>query len=167
MAKKKTRKPQKTKAPQQSNAVKAREKAQSRRAFIQYGVAGGAVLVGGGYFGVTSLQASICEADLSKLDNGQPTIVQIHDPSCPVCNALQRETRKAIKDMSGAKPQFLVANIKTLEGSSFAADHGVPNITLLMFDAKGEMIQVLRGPQERAVLTPLFEDHMARYARRS
>lgn len=80
---------------------------------------------------------------------------------------MQRETRKAIKNMSGDKPQFLVANIKTAEGSNFAADHGVLNITLLMFNAKGEMIQVLRGPQDRAVLTPLFEDHMARYVRRS
>ena len=164
MAKKKPRKSQKDKtAPQQSNAAKA----QQRRALIQYGAAGAAVLLAGGYFGVSSLQASICEADLSKLQNGQPTIVQIHDPSCPVCNALQRETRKAIGNMTGNKPQFLVANIKTLEGSSFAADHGVPNITLLLFDAKGEMIQVLRGPQQRDELTPIFEDHMARYARRS
>ncbi len=149
--------------PQQSNAAKAK----SRRAFLQYGVAGAAVLGVGGYFGVTSLQATIHESDLSSLGNGTPTIVQIHDPTCPVCNALQRETRKAIKNMGGDKPELLVANIKTLEGSTFAADHGVPHITLLLFDGKGELQQILRGPQDRADLTPLFEDLMKRHRPRA
>lgn len=167
MAKKKTRKPNKTKAPQQSNAVKAQQQKQSRRAFLQFGIAGAALIGGGGYFGIRAVNASISEADLTKLRNGRPTIVQIHDPNCPVCNALQRETRKAIKGMSGDKPQFLVANIKTLEGSTFAADQGVPHVTLLMFNAKGERVQVLRGPQQRDALIPIFEDHMARHARRS
>ena len=162
---KKNQKSKRTKSakPQQSNAAKAK----SRRAFIQYGIAGAAVLGLGGYFGVTSLQASICEADLTKLGKGTPTIVQIHDPTCPVCNALQKEARKAIKNMDGSKPEFLVANIKTLEGSTFAADHGVPNITLLLFDAKGEVQQILRGPQDRADLTPLFEDLMRRHRPRT
>ncbi len=160
---KKNRKAKRTKSaqPQQSKAAKAN----SRRAFLQYGIAGGAVAVVGGYFGVTSLQASICEADLTKLGKGTPTIVQIHDPQCPVCNRLQREARKAIKAMDGDQPDFLVANIKTLEGSTFAADHGVPHITLLLFDGKGEMKQVIQGPHSRDQLQPIFEAHMARYNR--
>lgn len=157
---KKQRKSQKSK-PQQSNAAKA----QSRRAILQYGAIGAALLVGGGYIGVRSVQASICEIDLTKVGNGTPAIVQIHDPNCAICATLQREARKAIKSMNGDQPEFLVANIKTLEGSTFAADHGVPHITILLFDGKGEMQQVIRGPHSRDQLKPIFENHMARYTR--
>ncbi|MEM9583596.1 MAG: thioredoxin family protein [Pseudomonadota bacterium] len=164
---KKQRKSQKSKrvksaSPQLSNV----EKAQSRRAILQYGVIGAAMLLGGGYFGVRSVQASICEADLTKIGKGTATIVQIHDPQCAICNSLQRETRKALKAMGEEAPEFLVANIKTLEGSTFAADYGVPHVTLLLFDGSGEMRRVVQGPQSRDQLQPIFEDHVARYNRR-
>ena len=166
MAKKKNRPPQKgkrtkTDAHQQSNATKQ----VSRRGLIQYGAIGAAVLVGGGYFGIRAVQASMTEADLSKIGQGVPTVVQVHDPSCPVCNALQREARKALKSMDGEKPEYLVANITTAEGSNFAADHGVPHVTILTFDAKGELQEVLRGSRTRDQLQPIFERLMARAAR--
>ncbi|MCY4180748.1 MAG: thioredoxin family protein [Litoreibacter sp.] len=167
MAKKKNRPSQKGKrtkseaTPQRSNAAKS----MSRRALIQYGAIGGAVLLGGGYFGVRAVEAAICEADLTKIGKGTPSIVQIHDPSCPVCNALQREARKALKAMEGDAPDYFVANISTLEGSNFAADYGVPHVTILLFDGKGEMKQVLQGSRTRAELQPIFEDHMRRYNR--
>ncbi|MEM6594293.1 MAG: hypothetical protein AAF672_05840 [Pseudomonadota bacterium] len=167
MAKKKNRPSQKGKrvksdsAPQKSNAAKS----MSRRTLIQYGAVGGALLLGGGYFGVRSVEAAICEADLTKIGKGTPSIVQIHDPSCPICNALQREARKAIKSMEGDTPDYFVANMKTLEGSNFAADYGVPHVTILLFDGKGEMKQVLQGSRTRAELQPIFEDHMRRYNR--
>ena len=67
--------------------------------------------------------------------------------------------------MDGPTPEFLVANITTLEGSTFAADHGVPHVTLLLFDGKGEMREVLQGARTRTELRPIFESHMARYSR--
>lgn len=167
MAKKKNRPSQKGKrtkvaasAPQ-SNAAKA----VSRRGLVQYGVIGAAILAGGGYFGVRSVAAAIGEADLTKIGNGTPAVVQVHDPGCPICNALQREARKALKAMDGDKPEYLVANITTAEGSTFAADHGVPHVTILTFDAKGALQQVLRGPQTRDQLQPVFENLMGRAAR--
>ena len=162
MAKKKNRPAQKGKrtktgAPQKSNAAKQ----VSRRGLIQYGAIGAAVLVGGGYFGIRAVQAALGEADLSRIGNGVPTIVQVHDPSCPVCNALQREARKALSSMEGDKPDYLVANITTVEGSNFAADHGVPHVTILTFDAKGELQEVLRGSKTSDELQPVFEGLMA------
>ncbi len=151
----------KTGTPQQSNAAKN----MSRRGLLQMGVLGGAVILGGGYFGIRSVRASIGETDLSKIGQGVPAVVQIHDPNCPICNALQREARKAINDMDGDKPEYLVANIKTVEGSNFAADHGVPHVTLLTFNAKGELQDVLRGSRKHAELRPVFEDLMARAPR--
>ncbi len=151
----------KTGTPQRSNASKA----MSRRGVLQIGAIGGAVILGGGYFGIRAVRASIDEADLSKIGQGVPAIVQIHDPNCPICNALQREARKALSDMEGDKPEYLVANIKTLEGSNFAADHGVPHVTLLTFDAKGVLQDVLRGSRKHAELRPIFEDLMARAPR--
>ncbi|MEM7472003.1 MAG: hypothetical protein AAF340_11690 [Pseudomonadota bacterium] len=166
MSKKKNRTSQKGKrvktgAAQPSKAAKA----VSRRGLIQYGLISTAVLAGGGFFGVRAVEAAICEADLTKIGKGTPAIVQIHDPTCPICNSLQREARKAIKTMDGDQPEFFVANIKTLEGSDFAADHGVPHVTILLFDGKGEMKQVLQGARSRAELRPIFEDHMRRYSR--
>jgi len=150
-------------APQQSKAATA----QSRRAVLQYGVIGAAALLGGGYFATRSVRASIAEQDLSRIGQGVPAIVQVHDPQCPLCAALQKESRKALGNMSGEKPEFLVANIKTTDGGAFAARHGVPHVTLLLFDHRGELRQTLRGPQDRDALLPIFEEHMARYARRS
>ena len=49
----------------------------------------------------------------------------------------------------------------------FAADHGVPHVTLLLFDGKGELRQILRGSQDRADLTPIFEDLMRRHRPRA
>jgi hypothetical protein len=63
--------------------------------------------------------------------------------------------------MEGDKPDYLVANITTVEGSNFAADHGVPHVTILTFDAKGELQEVLRGSKTSDELQPVFEGLMA------
>ncbi len=167
MAKKRKQTPKKSKQrgvtqqPQQSNAAKA----QSRRAMLQYGGLGAVLLLGGGYFGTRALQASIAETDLTRVGQGTPAVVQIHDPGCPICNKLQKEARKALDAMDGDQPAYLVANIKTLEGSTFAANYGVPHVTLLTFDGEGQLVDTLRGAREAAELTTAFESLMRRDAR--
>lgn len=47
-----------------------------------------------GFFSIRSVQATICEADLTKVGNGLPTIVQIHDPNCQLCAVLQNQNRR-------------------------------------------------------------------------
>ena len=121
------------------------------------------MLGGIGYYSVQSVQATICEADLSKIGQGTPSIVQIHDPQCPLCQDLQRQTRRALKGFDDDELTYLVANVKTEQGSAFAAYHGVPHVTLLLFDGAGEMVQVIRGPNNADVLRDMFDAHLKEY----
>ena len=117
------------------------------------------VLAGAGYFSVQSVQATICEADLTKIGDGKLSVVQIHDPQCQLCQTLQRQTRKALKSFDDDEFTFLVANVKTLSGSTFAAKYGVPHVTLLLFDRRGKMVQIVRGPSDAESLRNILEAH--------
>lgn len=104
------------------------------------------VLAGIGYFSLQSVQATIREGDLTNIGGGKLSVVQIHDPQCPLCTTLQRQTRDALKSYDDDKFTFLVANIKKPSGADFAAKYGVPHVTLLLFDRRGDLVQVVRGP---------------------
>lgn len=117
----------------------------------------GLAVVGGGIFFVgRSVSKTIQEHDLSRVENGRPTIVQIHDPQCSKCLALQRETRNALKDIDDDALDYVIANIKTPEGRSFAARYGEQHVTLLLFDAEGRLQTVLRGQRRQQELGPAF-----------
>jgi len=83
-------------------------------------------------------------------------VVQIHDPNCSLCLALQKETRAAIKEFDDGEIQFLVANIRDARGKKLATEHGVGHVTLLLFDGKGKRREIMRGSNDRAVLEPAF-----------
>jgi hypothetical protein len=116
-----------------------------------------------GFFSVKSVQATICEADLTKVGQGVPSIVQIHDPNCQLCTRLQKQTRRALRSFDGDSHHFLVANIKTEDGGAFAARYGVPHVTLLLFDKRGKMTQVVRGPINQDALENIITAHMKRH----
>lgn len=133
----------------------------SRRAVLGRlgaGTAGVLALGGAGGWGVRHVQAINAEHDLGRLGQGKPVVVQVHDPQCPVCNALQDETRDALRalDADAEKVLYLIANIRTPEGSDFAARHGVPHVTLLLFDGAGRLRETLRGPHRADELRPAF-----------
>ena len=102
------------------------------------------------------------EHDLSLIGNGIPAVVQIHDPQCQRCVALQRETRDALCEFDESELQFLVANIRSEEGRALAAAHGVGHVTLLLFDASGQRRAVLAGSNESEYLAAAFRRHIAR-----
>ena len=112
-----------------------------------------------GYLSVTAVQATISEADLSKIGGGTLAVVQIHDPQCPLCKTLQRQTRNALKSFDDDEFNFLVANIKKPSGAEFAAKYGAPHVTLLLFDRRGEMVQIVRGPIESDRLDAILQAH--------
>lgn len=145
-------------------AVSAEQtKIESRRRFLRFtrnGIIAIPVIAGVGYLSVKSVEATICEADLSKVGQGKPSIVQIHDPQCPLCKRLQRQSRKALKSFDDDDYTFLVANITTQEGGNFAASYGVPHVTLLLFNAAGQMVQVVRGPSDIESLRTIFTAHL-------
>ncbi len=135
----------------------------NRRTFLRK-LRNGAIalsLVGaGGAFAGVNIKCSLEEADLTKVGNGMPTIVQIHDPQCPRCQALQKETRKALRDFDDDELQYLVANIRSTDGQAFANKYSVPHITILLFDGKGKLAKVLRGDNTRDFLRDEFAAHL-------
>ena len=144
-----------------------RKRARSRRDFLHnlgYGAIGIAVVGGGGWYLASSVHAGIVEQDLSRIGNGIPTVVQIHDPQCPRCRALQREAREAISALDDSEIQFLVANIRRPEGRDLAAAHGVGHVTLLLFDGSGKRRGVLVGENSSEVLLSEFQRLIRRSA---
>lgn len=123
---------------------------------IRYGALGAVAMGGAGYFGVGSFRAYAAEHDLSRVGQGNPVIVQIHDPQCPVCTSLQKQTRKALAAFDDCGLTYLVANIKTQEGAAFAARFGVPHVTLLLLDPQGQHVQTLSGMHSSAELVPIL-----------
>lgn len=133
----------------------------SRRAalstFAVYG-AGAALLAGGGAVFARDFRSKLAEADLSKIGQGEPTIVQIHDPSCRLCQALQRETRNALKDCDEAYT-YLVANITTRDGAEFAARMGQPHVTLALLDGDGTPLHFVHGVTPADSLKSTFQQY--------
>lgn len=131
---------------------------------MRNGLIGAAVVGGGGYFAVGSFRAYAAEHDLSRLGQGKPTVVQVHDPQCPTCTALQKQARKALKAFGECDLVYLVADINTPEGQAFAVHHGVGNITLLLFDGQGGLHRTLQGMQSHDQLLPIFRGHHEAHA---
>lgn len=134
----------------------------TRRRLLVWGgaaVVGAAALGAGGVWAVGSFNRSLEEHDLSRIGQGQPTVVQIHDPLCPLCTALQRETRKALARLEGTPPVYLIADVTRTEGAVFAQRHRVQHVTLMLFDGQGNRVETLTGPRKRDELTEVFARH--------
>ena len=125
-------------------------------------VAGTAAVGGLGWYLVEEVQATIREDDFTQIGNGIPTVVQIHDPQCTHCAALQRETRKALSAFDNDELQYVVANIRTAKGSSLARSHGVSHVTLLLFDGAGNRQGTLVGTNSSEYLEEVFRRHIGK-----
>jgi len=93
---------------------------------------------------VAYTQKSEIEHDLSVLGNGTPTVVQIHDPSCQLCQRLKNNLGKVMAEFED-KIQFKTANIAKQKGKRFASKYNVPHVTLLFFDKKGKRVNTMQG----------------------
>lgn len=116
-----------------------------------------------GWFIVDDVQATAREHDLTRIGNGTPTVVQIHDPNCAICAALQKETRAAMEGIEETEMQFLVANLRDSRGRKLATDNSVGHVTLLLFDGQGKRRDILRGSRDRTELAPLFRKFVNRH----
>lgn len=138
-------------------------KPQSRREFLvslrNWAIIGGIVGIGGWYT-ASQVRAGIREQDLSRIGTGVPTIVQIHDPGCPQCRALQIETREALERFDPGAVNYVVANIRGTEGRTFADSHGVGHVTLVLFDEVGRRVGVIQGTRSSAALTEAFQRYL-------
>ncbi len=126
-----------------------------------------AVGAAGGWYLIDEVLATISEQDLTKIGNGIPAVVQIHDPQCSRCLALQRETRKALKAFDSDQLQYLVANIRSDKGRALATANKVGHVTLLLFDAKGTRREVLHGTSHSDYLELVFRKHVDQYSQKA
>lgn len=159
----------KTSKRKQAQAAKAQDRAPTavtRRDLLRYGRNGAlgiAALAGVGYAGRAWFLKFQNEHDLTRIGQGTPAVVQIHDPQCPICTSLQRETRAALEQFEDGEMLYVVADIKQQTGAAFAAQYNVPHVTLILFDAQGEVSQIVRGMQNRTALAPIFANHFEAY----
>ena len=93
----------KTHKPKKRNKAKASPEAPvenpDRRRFLtrsSKAMIGIAVLGGGAAIAFGAVRATAREQALSRVGQGVPMVVQIHDPGCALCTALQKEARLAL-----------------------------------------------------------------------
>lgn len=157
MKKQRKRKPNRAKQKQQPTPAKPVD----RRAVLRNGLIGAAVIGAGGLVTTRIVMAAVAEQDLSRVGQGKPAIVQVHDPSCSSCQQLQRETKAALDRLNSDDLIYLVANLTGHEGATFANRYGAPHVTLLLFDGAGALRGTLNGVRSRdelqAVFTQLLE----------
>ena len=145
---------------------KLNAKAASRRRFIGLArnVAIALPVVGiGGFFAARAVQASMAEGDLTRIGQGLPAVVQIHDPQCASCATLQAQTRRVLKPYGDDEVTYLVANLTTEDGLAFATRHGVSHVTLVLFDPDGDVSQIVRGPLDTPALQQAIDGNLAMY----
>lgn len=152
------------KKAQAEKAAVAPAQAPNRRSVLKMagGSAVGLLALGGaGYVGHGWYQDYTLEHDLTRIGQGKPVVVQVHDPTCTICTALQGETRAALRDFGECDMLYLIADIKQEAGFAFQAKHNVPHVTLVLFDGAGEVQQVLSGMRDSAELKTIFAGHFA------
>lgn len=130
------------------------------------GAVGAVALLGAGYIGTRMFRGYQSEHDLTRIGQGIPAVVQVHDPQCPECTELQRETRKAMNEFDEDNLLYLVADLNQAKGQAFARQHNVSRVTLVLMDARGERTQVLRGVRTRVELKTALASHVAAHGRR-
>lgn len=153
MKKQRKRQPQKKNSQPQTASVPKTD----RRALLRNGLLIAGVVGVGGFLTANTVMATIAEHDLTRVGQGVPVVVQVHDPQCSTCQELQRETRAALKNFDDADLQYAVANITSAAGAEFATMYGAPHVTLLLFDGAGDLRGTLNGVRPRDELQNAFE----------
>jgi hypothetical protein len=165
--KRSTKSNKKSRAPSPKTAPEPGKMTSRRGFFTTFGNAALVTAVGGGvsWYLVDEVCATTREHDLTRIGNGILTVVQIHDPQCSICAALQREARDAVSNFDDNELQFLVANIRQDKGRALASKHRVQHITLLLLDGKGNRRRVLVGPNKSDYLTSTFRNFVSQMGR--
>ena len=100
--------------------------------------------------------------DLSVIGKGVPTVVQIHDPGCRLCNQLRTNTSDAV-DRLDDRILYRIADITTPDGKRLQRKHRVQHVTLLLFDGDGELRRVLEGVRDEDEVHGSLLRHLERW----
>ena len=159
---KKTRKRRKSGAAQGQGTAQTGgpSRRMTLRQIATFGI-GGAVLLGGGGVFAMDFRKKLQEQDLSVIGQGTPVLLQIHDPQCPNCTALQRQTRRALKSFDEGEILYRVANIQTPDGLARQRMEALPTVTLALFDGAGTRVHVIEGVTPADDLVAAFRRYLA------
>jgi len=97
--------------------------------------------------------------DLSVIGDGTPVVVQVHDPSCPLCRRLMATTRDTLDDMPSIR--YRVADLTSEDGRAFGDAHRAGKVTLLLFDRGGDLVGRVEGVTPADSLRRTFEERLA------
>ena len=86
--------------------------------------------------------------DLSRIGQDRPAVVLTME-SHYLEGASVMHLMHDVRDEFGHAVQFLVASLSQQDGRSFAARHGAVDGTVVLFDAQGRRVAMLRTPQSR------------------
>ncbi len=96
--------------------------------------------------------------DLSVIGQGQPVVLQVHDPSCQLCQRLKRTTESALETLPNI--EYRIANLTTEKGREIANRYGVGKVTLLLFDDAGKHVHTVQGVTPKDELISRFERYL-------
>ena len=148
----------------QANSKKSQNKAgpkkagqskpRSRRDLFKY--AGIGVLAIAGAVGIHQYDVRAKTLhDLSIVGEGEPVVVQVHDPSCQLCRQLKSSTQTALKSLPHI--QYRIADLTTNKGREIGQQYRVGKVTLLLFDEKGDHVHTVTGVTPADQLKQTFE----------
>ncbi|MDR5907116.1 hypothetical protein [Franzmannia qiaohouensis] len=83
-------------------------------------------------------------SDLSVIGGGEPVVVQVHEPGCTSCEQLLEQAQEA-RSRLDEELTLRRANIASSSGRRFAYEYGVSQSTLVLFDARGGVVDIKRG----------------------
>ena len=101
-----------------------------------------------GAFAWSQLPEGSYPTDLSRIGQDRPAVVLTME-SHYLEGASVMHLMHDVRDEFGHAVQFLVASLSQQDGRSFAARHGAVDGTVVLFDAQGRRVAMLRTPQSR------------------
>jgi hypothetical protein len=150
-----------------SPEILSKKKSQRKKRGLLRSVIVLVVLVSAGGAGFTAFKNNYdISHDLSVIGQGIPTVVQIHDTTCPLCLKLRSNASSAMARIADENLLFRVADVTTPEGQRLMRKYDVSKVTLLLFDRDGKMNRSLNGVKEDDVLHQAFLAHINRRANR-
>ena len=118
----------------------------NRRSLVKLGIA--TVFAVPAYAAISAYSRNLeMQRDLSVIGQGIPTLIQVHDESCPDCRKLLSSVNAVLDEFP--KIQFKIADLKSTKGIKFATHHQASKVTLMYFDSRGKKIDVVSGLQTK------------------
>jgi hypothetical protein len=118
-------------------------------------------IVAVGIFAWSRLPKGSYPTDLSRIGQGQPTLVLAIESNYSGGAAVMELLNEVRPDFADSV-QFLVASMAVTGGQAFAAEHRAGDGTVLLFDAKGQRVAVLRAPPTPDELRKLLQQALGR-----